>query len=318
MLKGYCNTSHTAFSGMNSLEVRSGLEERRSGLARYGGTVDWDRGRVRLYVKVYTGDSDAAMLLRSQVGEVVEAARSLFGIVASDASDAAEAAEKALSNGVSPPVAVCHSTLYTGGSMDPWSVAVVAPYVDGVSFYSLARRAGGKLSIADVRRLYCSFLEAATKIESAEVIHGDLNPGNIFYVESGGGYRAVIVDFDGAVRKSSVRKRGARPLFVFDLDQGNVALTPGADLLDASNILYLDYAESVYVGLEFLLRSEGREVVERASFAGPLDEGHELSRLLGRSYVRHLNRVIEGDFNGLGGMPIARLKRDLEGEGVCP
>lgn len=315
-LSGYCKTAYPAFSEMETLEIDGELKERKSGLARYVGELDWNG--VRLYVKVYTGDSKAALTLRRHDTAVLGAARAIYRIASPSSEEPASVIERALSNGVAPPVAICHSTLYLDGSRDPWSVVVVAPYVDGVRVYNLAKRAGGRLSISEVKKLYCSFIEAASLIESAQVIHGDLNPGNIIYMDHDGNYKAVIVDFDGAITKESIRKNNIKPFFVFNLDQSNVALTPGVDPLDDGNIFYIDYIESIYVGLEFLLRSERSDVVEQTDFSKPIDVGHELSELLGRRYVEHVNRVIKGDFSDLGGSPIARIRDDMNGDGVCP
>lgn len=313
-LAGFCNPLHPAMASLAKLSLDDGLEPSLSDMAGYRAVIDHDG--VKFFTKVYVGRY--AGILHKRIALLSEAISRVVRLAATGARSVEELTNQLLNRGVAVTVSICHTRVTDGGVIEDRSLTLIYPYVEGSSLYDLASADGGKMPLSKAKEAYCAFVEAASLVESAGVIHGDLNPGNVLYRSLGGHLRAVVIDFDGAITKVKI-KMGLGPAFVFNIDEGNVVLKPAEDLYALDNIKYIDYAQLVYDGLEFLLRSEVADVVEKTDFTRPVekDSARALADALGGRFVEHVNRVINADFRGLDPAPIRRLLEDLKGDGVC-
>ena len=317
-LRGFCTPFTPLLSSLSRIAIKGGLKDSLGvNMASYYATTE-HKG-VKLFLKIYSGKY--ARILNGRTSIVWEVANRITRLAAPDARNLSSLVKGLIEHGVAAPLASCHAILLSNGVIQDKVFVLVYPHVEGLDIYEIADRFGGMIPLDEARRIYCELVKSATLIESAGVVHGDLNPTNVKYVGLGAGdnLRAVILDFDGSIPKRLIRERGMRPAFYFNIDDSDIVFKVAGDLLAPNNAVYMDYAHLVYDGLEVLSRTEAADVVEKADFTKPVrgGEARALADALGERYVEHLNRVIEANFNGLGISPVRRLLNDLRGDGVC-
>ncbi len=159
--------------------------------------------KLKLYIKLYQFNmiKISAVLKRNWQGMLTQ---SLIRLYARTCPVGALLHKCLLERSITPPVLICNCSTNSSKAF-----LVGLPFVKGETlrdrFARTVQEGKGWISEKESLRIFCEILRAVYYINSAGLVHGDLNHGNIILKSTGG---ATIIDTDAIISANTAMNKG--------------------------------------------------------------------------------------------------------------